>query len=38
MSQQMDEGKKQKLSNFIITNDSKQLVLPQIINIIKEIE
>jgi len=38
MSQQMDEDKKQKLSNFIITNDSKQLVLPQIINIIKEIE
>ena len=38
MSQQMDEDEKQKLSNFIITNDSKQLVLPQIINIIKEIE
>ena len=38
ISQQMDEDEKQQLSNFIITNDSKQLVLPQIINIIKEIE
>ena len=38
MNNQWLDEKKQKLANFIINNDEKQMLLPQIIEIIKGIE
>lgn len=37
IKQQMPQSKKSKLADYIILNDEKQLLLPQLINIIKEI-
>ena len=37
INQQMPQSKKNKLADYIILNDEKQLLLPQLINIIKEI-
>ena len=38
MNNQMLQSEKEKLSDYIIYNDEKQLVLPQILKIIKEID
>tara|TARA_B100001758_G_C18321162_1_gene563262 strand:- start:180 stop:755 length:576 start_codon:yes stop_codon:yes gene_type:complete len=38
INNQMSQNEKEKLSDFIIINDDSQLLLPQIINILKEIE
>ena len=35
---QMSQEKKEQLSDYIIVNDEKKLILPQLINIIKEME
>ena len=35
---QMSQEKKEQLSDYIIINDEKKLILPQLINIIKEME
>jgi dephospho-CoA kinase len=37
INHQMDEGKKMKLCDFVITNDEKQLVIPQVLAIHKEL-
>jgi len=37
MSKQMTQKQKEKLSDFIITNDDKKLLLPQIVDVIKKI-
>ena len=37
MEKQMVQEEKEKLSNFIIINDEKELLLPQILNIIAQI-
>ena len=37
MSQQMTQREKEKLSDFIIINDNKKLILPQILDIITKI-
>jgi len=38
IANQMSQEKKERLSDYIIYNDEKQLILPQILNIIKEME
>ena len=38
MEKQMVQEEKEKLSNFIIVNDEKELLLPQILNIIAQIK
>ena len=38
INKQMPQIKKEKLSNYVIANDGSQLLLPQIVNILKEIE
>ena len=38
INKQMPQIKKEKLSNYVIVNDGSQLLLPQIVNILKEIE
>ena len=38
IANQMSQEKKENLSDYIIYNDEKQLILPQILNIIKEME
>ena len=37
IKQQMAQSKKEKLADYIIVNDGKRLLLPQILNILKEI-
>ena len=37
MSMQMPQEIKEKLSDFVIVNDGKQLILPQLIKIINQI-
>ena len=38
INKQMPQTKKEKMSNYIIENDGSQLLLPQIVNILKEME
>ena len=38
INKQMSQNEKERLSDYIILNDGSQLLLPQIINILKEIE
>ena len=38
ISHQMSQERKEELSDYIVYNDEKQLILPQIIGIIKEME
>ena len=37
IKQQIPQSKKEKLADYIIVNDGKRLLLPQILNILKEI-
>ncbi|HIG33051.1 MAG TPA: dephospho-CoA kinase [Flavobacteriales bacterium] len=38
MDKQMPQSKKEELADFVIVNDGKQLLLPQLIKILKEME
>tara|TARA_B110000908_G_scaffold100371_1_gene118396 strand:+ start:2799 stop:3374 length:576 start_codon:yes stop_codon:yes gene_type:complete len=38
MSKQMSQDKKEALADFIIVNDGEQLLLPQLVNVLKEME
>jgi len=38
INKQMSQNEKEKLSDYVIVNDGSQLLLPQIVNILKEIE
>lgn len=38
INKQMPQTEKEKLSNYVIVNDGSQLLLPQIVNILKEME
>ena len=38
INKQMPQNEKEKLSNYVIKNDGSQLLLPQIVNILKEME
>ncbi len=37
MDKQMSQSKKEELANFVIVNDGKKLLLPQLIKVLKEI-
>ena len=38
MDKQMSQSKKEELADFVIVNDGKQLLLPQLIKVLKEME
>jgi len=38
MDKQMPQSKKEELADFVIVNDGKQLLLPQLIKVLKEME
>ena len=38
INKQMPQKQKERLSNYVIVNDGSQLLLPQIVNILKEME
>ena len=38
IDKQMTQSKKEELADFVIVNDGKQLLLPQLIKVLKEME
>jgi len=38
MDKQMPQSKKEELADFVIVNDGEQLLLPQLIKVLKEME